>query len=203
MKQKIDNPFGEPRPDPGQGVTQAALIGLGSNLGDRLSLLRQAVAAMLQWPGTSLDAISSLYETDPVGGPQGQGPFLNVVVKLQTHQTPEQLYTLMQACEAQLGRPPQPVRPYWGPRVIDLDLLLHGAHVWASERLTVPHPRLHERAFVLIPLCEVAADAVHPLQGTTIRQMLQGLAAQDMAGVRRIEGPSWFLQESRVCRLST
>jgi len=132
-----------------------AFIGLGSNLGDRRALLRQAVES-LRAHG-DLVGVSPLYETEPVGGPGGQGPYLNLVVALSTTDTPRALLERCQALESAAGRV-RTVR--WGPRTLDADVLwVEGLQV-DEEDLIVPHPRLWERRFVVQPLADLAPDLV-------------------------------------------
>ena len=147
-----------------------AFLGLGSNLGDRRANLRAAVGAL-----PDVVAVSSVYETDPVGGPEDQGPFLNAVVQLATERSPRQLLEAAAAAEAAAGRV-RTVR--WGPRTLDVDVLwVDGASV-AEPDLVVPHPRLWERAFVLVPLAELAPDLATP-------ERLAAVAA-DVRSVRRV-----------------
>ncbi len=129
-----------------------AFLALGSNLGDRVAELRRAVAAM-----PDLAAASAVYETDPVGGPEGQGAYLNMVVQLDTDRSPRQLLDACRSLEAAAGR----VREvHWGPRTLDVDVLwIDGVTVDEAD-LQVPHPRLRERPFVLAPLAELAPDIV-------------------------------------------
>ena len=126
-------------------------LSLGSNMGDRLDMLKQAVRLLMEHPAIEIASISSLYETEPVGF-TAQEPFLNMVVRVQTDLSPLELLDFCQEVEQQLQRK-RVVR--WGPRTIDLDILLYNQEKIASERLVVPHPRMHERAFVLIPLQEI------------------------------------------------
>jgi 2-amino-4-hydroxy-6-hydroxymethyldihydropteridine diphosphokinase len=132
-----------------------AFIGLGSNLGDRRDLLRRAVE-QLRSHGDVV-GVSPLYETDPVGGPGGQGPFLNLVVELSTSDTPRALLERCRALEAAAGRI-RTVR--WGPRTLDADVLWVEGWQVDDEDLTVPHPRLWERRFVVQPLADLAPDLV-------------------------------------------
>jgi 2-amino-4-hydroxy-6-hydroxymethyldihydropteridine diphosphokinase len=136
-----------------------AFIGLGSNLGDRRALLSAAVEGLRR--GGDVVGVSPLYETDPVGGPAGQGPFLNLVVELATADPPRRLLERCQEIEAAAGR----VRAErWGPRTLDADVLYVQGETVDEEDLTVPHPRLWERRFVLAPLAELAPDLVTPAQ---------------------------------------
>lgn len=126
-------------------------LSLGSNMGDRFEMLRQAVAQLVEHPAVTVTRISSLYETDPVGYTD-QEPFLNMVVQLETELTALALLNVCQKIEQNLNRK-RLVR--WGPRTIDLDILLYNQDRIETARLTVPHPRMNERAFVLIPLLEI------------------------------------------------
>ncbi len=132
-----------------------AFIGLGSNLGDRRALLRQAVEGL--GARGDVTGVSPLYETEPVGGPEGQGPYLNLVVELSTSDTPRRLLERCRALEAMAGRV-RTVR--WGPRTLDADVLWVEGWVVDDEDLVVPHPRLWERRFVVRPLADLAPDLV-------------------------------------------
>jgi len=133
-------------------VGRRAFLGLGSNLGDRWALLRRGVAAL-----PDVVAVSPVYETDPVGGPEDQGAFLNLVVELDTDLSPRQLLEAAHRAEADAQR----VRTErWGPRPLDVDVLLVGDEVVDEPDLVVPHPRMWERAFVLVPLTDLAPDLV-------------------------------------------
>jgi 3-oxoacyl-[acyl-carrier protein] reductase len=146
-----------------------AYIALGSNLGDRRQFLDKALAALGQRPGLRIRAVSKVHETEPVGGPAGQGKYLNAAVELQTDLDPVQLLDVLQSVEASLGR----VRTErFGPRTIDLDLLFYGDQILYTPNLHLPHPRLHERLFVLEPLCDIAPEFVHPLFKRAIRDLL-------------------------------
>jgi 2-amino-4-hydroxy-6-hydroxymethyldihydropteridine diphosphokinase len=129
-----------------------AFLGLGSNLGDRLTYLRGAVAAI-----PDVVAVSRLYETAPVGGPGGQDRFLNIVVQLETELTPRELLEVCRHCEAEAQRV-RKVR--WGPRTLDVDVLWVDGVTVDEPDLVVPHPRMFERAFVLLPLGELAPELV-------------------------------------------
>src|SRR5262245_44689322 len=134
-------------------ASTVAYIALGSNLGDRAAYLHQAVEALRRQPGIAVTRLSSFHETAPVGGPPGQGPFLNAAAELRTDLSPGELLRVLLDTERTLGR----VRgEHHGPRTIDLDLLFHGDQVLQEPGLTIPHPRLPERLFVLGPLAEIA-----------------------------------------------
>jgi 2-amino-4-hydroxy-6-hydroxymethyldihydropteridine diphosphokinase len=138
-----------------------AFIGIGSNLGDREATLRRAIELLAAEDGIEVVAVSELRETEPVG-PVEQGPFLNGAVRLATELPPRELLERLLAIEQRLGR----VRKErFGPRTIDLDLLLVGEQVIDEPGLTIPHPRLHERPFALAPVAELAPDLVIPGRG--------------------------------------
>ena len=146
-----------------------AYVGMGSNLGAREEHLRRALTGISAIPGVTLLRASSLYETQPVGGPP-QGPYLNAAAELTTRLAPEDLLTALQGLEREAGRLRE-VR--WGPRTLDLDLLLYGDEAIDRPGLTVPHPRLAERAFVLRPLAELDAGRIVPGTGATIGELLE------------------------------
>jgi 2-amino-4-hydroxy-6-hydroxymethyldihydropteridine diphosphokinase len=146
----------------------AVFLGLGSNLGDREGSIESALAG-LEARGFHVAARSSLYLTEPVGGPP-QGWFVNAVAQGDTALEPETLLEECLAVERDLGR----VRSVKdGPRIVDLDLLLYGDLVLQTPELRVPHPRLHERRFVLVPLAEIAPGAWHPVLRLTAAEMLE------------------------------
>ena len=145
-----------------------AFIGVGSNLGNREKNLAAAQKAFSAIPGIRSVQSSEVYETDPVGGP-AQGKYLNAVWKAETDLEPGPLLQALLQVESGLGR----VRAEKnGPRIIDLDLLFYGSQVLNQPGLTVPHPRLHEREFVLKPLMDLAPDFVHPVLKKTISVIL-------------------------------
>jgi dihydroneopterin aldolase/2-amino-4-hydroxy-6-hydroxymethyldihydropteridine diphosphokinase len=129
-----------------------AFFALGSNLGDRWAYLRQGLASL-----PDVVRVSRVYETEPVGGPEGQGPYLNMVAELRTRLAPEELLEAARRAEAAAGRERA---ERWGPRTLDVDLLLYGDQRISTSELEVPHPRMWERAFVLVPLSDLAPELV-------------------------------------------
>ncbi|MEA2508435.1 MAG: 2-amino-4-hydroxy-6-hydroxymethyldihydropteridine diphosphokinase, partial [Actinomycetota bacterium] len=136
-----------------------AYIGVGSNVGDRAAFCRRAVESLRTSPGISVGAISSLYETSPVGGPP-QRSFVNLVVEIETQVSARELLGVCKEIERRLGREPGEIR--WGPRVADLDILTYGEDKVNEPDLEIPHPRLTSRRFVLIPLLEMDPAAADP-----------------------------------------
>lgn len=147
-------------------------IAMGSNLGDRGETLMQAVKMLSEVPGVTIRRLSQFVRTLPVGGPEDQPVYLNAAVEADVALAPRELLETLQAIERALGRDRAAERR-WGPRTCDLDILLMGdAVVHEPPELIIPHPRMHERAFVLEPMMEIAPDAVHPERGKTVAEML-------------------------------
>ena len=149
-----------------------ALLALGSNLGDRKANLDGAIASLRQVPGVNLREVSSYHETPAVGGPAGQGAFLNAVAATEPTLEPHALLGVLRAIESRFGRQ-RTVR--WGERTLDLDLLTFGNEVIETQELIVPHPRLGFRRFVLAPAAEVAPGAVEPWTQRTVCDLLANL----------------------------
>jgi 2-amino-4-hydroxy-6-hydroxymethyldihydropteridine diphosphokinase len=163
-------------------------VGLGSNLGDRMGMLTAAVERLALEEAFALRGVSRVYETEPVGPPQPR--FLNLCVKLGSLVSPRATLQKLLAIEEKLGRVR---RERWGPREIDLDLLFYGALVSPAHGLVpaphavqIPHPRLHERAFVLAPLAELVPELLHPVLGKTVSRLLEDLPEADRASVRAV-----------------
>ena len=153
-----------------------AFLALGSNLGDRQAHLDRAILRLRAEPGLRVCEISSYYETAPVGGPSGQGAYLNAVAEVETDLPPERLLHLLLDIERQFGR----IRTAPNaPRTLDLDLLLYDDWIRASPDPILPHPRLHERRFVLEPLAEIAPHFIHPILRLTVAELLDRLPPED------------------------
>ncbi len=148
--------------------TVTAYVGLGANLGDRLGSLREAVRLLDTVQGIEVKRCSPVYETEPVGGPP-QGRFLNAVLDMEIYLAPELLLERCKAVENAMGRERT---GRWGPRTIDIDILLYGDSIVRSETLEIPHPLMHERAFVLAPFADLAPGVVHPVLGVTVNELL-------------------------------
>jgi 2-amino-4-hydroxy-6-hydroxymethyldihydropteridine diphosphokinase len=165
-----------PNPEPLQQVA----IALGSNLGDSRGTLEQALAALDRNEGVRVNRRSSWYRSAPIG--PAQPDYVNGCALLEVALAPEALLDVLQATENLFGR----VRAErWGPRTLDLDLILYGPQRIATERLEVPHPRMAERAFVLLPLAEIAADWIDPVSGRPVGELAAALS--DHGGVERLE----------------
>ncbi len=153
-----------------------ATIGLGSNMGDRLGYLQRAIDSLNLATGTQVHLVSPVFETDPVGGP-AQADYLNAVVVVKTILSPEQLLEVTQQIELEANRER---KEHWGPRTLDLDLLAMDDLVIATENLILPHPRAHERGFVLLPWSTLDPGYIIPGH----RSVAGLLAEVDVSGVR-------------------
>ena len=166
-----------------------AFIGLGSNLGDRRLLLTNALYSLDGQPGVRIERLSSLYESAPLAPVASQPWFLNGVVEISTSLGPERLLAICQAIEEDAGR----VRTiHWGPRSLDLDILLHGGAVLTSPDLILPHPEILNRHFVLAPLAELSRDLVIPGAGLRAVDGLERVEGQEL---RLVSGPSWWKRQ--------
>lgn len=165
-------------------------LGLGTNMGDRAANLAAALDGIAALPGTRLMRRAGIYETAPVGGPAGQDDYLNTVCEAETTLSPGDMIAETQRIERELGRDRGPGAVRWGPRVIDIDILLWDDVTCRMSspggiELELPHPRMAERAFVLLPLAELAPELVHPGTGATIRELVKRIDTND-EGIRRL-----------------
>ncbi|MFZ3122129.1 MAG: 2-amino-4-hydroxy-6-hydroxymethyldihydropteridine diphosphokinase [Thermodesulfovibrionales bacterium] len=149
-----------------------AYISIGSNLGDREENCRQAIK-LIEKNGIVVRKQSRMYETEP-WGVKDQPKFINMAIEAETDKKPEELLRVLEETEKEIGRT-ETVK--WGPRVIDLDILFYDDLILKTQDLEIPHPYMHERAFVLKPLCEIAPDKKHPVIKKTVKQMLKNLNA--------------------------
>ena len=163
-------------------MTECA-IALGSNQGDSLSILESSLKVLQRVPGIELQAVSRWYQTKPVGTNQPQADYLNGCALLSAAQTPEELLAILQATEIQFGRTS---KGDLQPRTLDLDLLLYGDLILDTPGLTLPHPRMTERAFVLVPLAEIAPDLIEPVSGAKIAMLLRNV---DLSGIQPMATP--------------
>ncbi len=149
-------------------TTYRAFLGLGSNVGEREKYLARAAAGLKKVKDTRVVWASSVYETDPVGKTD-QPKFLNAALEIETALPPKELFAEVKSLEERLGRTTT-VR--WGPREIDIDILMYDGVVFKDDQLTVPHPEMEKRKFVLVPLKEIAPDLVHPISGMTMEELV-------------------------------
>jgi len=157
-----------------------AFIAIGSNLGDRIANVKKAVLRAADEVKATLVFMSSFYETEPWGIKE-QGPFVNAVMGVETELPPAALLAHLKSVEAGMGRQKA---ERWGPRVIDLDIIFYGGLVMDEKGLTIPHPSAHERAFVMVPLAEIAPDFIHPVIGRSAAEIAKSL---DSSGIRKME----------------
>jgi len=179
-----------------QTAGAAVYLALGSNLSDRPAAMRGAVFALDRHSGIHVDraaGVASLYESAPLTHPsdaKDQPPYLNSVVRVETTLEPAGLLAALQEIEASMGRVR---RKRWEPRIIDIDMLLYNELITHDRCLTLPHPRMHERRFVLEPLAEIAAEVIHPTLGATMASLARELADSGRGGdLTRIAGPDWL-----------
>jgi 2-amino-4-hydroxy-6-hydroxymethyldihydropteridine diphosphokinase len=167
-----------------------AFVGIGTNLGDRAANYRQALERIAALPATRIVRQSSIYETEPVG--EVKGPFLNGVVEIETEMMADALMRRLLAIERTMGRRRsggrKPVRrSQYRPRTIDLDLLFFNNEVRDTGPLTLPHPRLHERRFVLAPMAELAPALIHPVSNKSISELLVNLKGAQRVTLARAD----------------
>jgi 2-amino-4-hydroxy-6-hydroxymethyldihydropteridine diphosphokinase len=159
-----------------------AYIGLGANLGEPRQQLQEAITQLAAAEEIELVKASSFYRTPPLGPPD-QPWYVNAVIKVRTRLTPEELLRVLHRLEDDLGRVR---RERWGPRVVDLDLLLYNGVILSGADLCLPHPEMHRRSFVLVPLAEIAPQAWHPALLKTTAELLAALAPQDRQSVEKL-----------------
>ena len=159
-----------------QSTQAQCFIALGSNIEPRGRYIQQALALIDKHKQISVEKISSIYETQPIGGPENQLPYLNAVAKIKTSLTPHELLKYLQQIEQNLGRKRN---IFWGPRTIDIDILLIDSEIISTDELIVPHPLMHERKFVMQPLAQIAPDAIHPILMMSAKTILESLGSEE------------------------
>ncbi|MFA6413093.1 MAG: 2-amino-4-hydroxy-6-hydroxymethyldihydropteridine diphosphokinase [Syntrophales bacterium] len=162
-----------------------AYIGVGSNLEEPLRQCQLALQKLDAVNGTRILRTSSFYRTEPVGVTE-QDPFINTVAEIRTELSARTLLGALKAIEQEMGRR-ESLR--WGPRVIDLDILLYGQDIVQEEDLVIPHPEFHKRRFVLAPLCEISSYVIHPAFGITMQGLLTRLGDDEVRDVVKIQKP--------------
>lgn len=161
-------------------MEEKIFIALGSNLGDREANVREAVRLAGEGGGLTVVKISPLYESEP-WGQEDQPRFVNAVMEARSELPPVELLKYLKGIEAEMGREKA---EKWGPRIIDLDIIFYGARVVKDEHVEVPHPRAHERAFVMVPLSDIAPWFIDPLSGAPVSELAERLGKE---GLRRME----------------
>ncbi len=161
-------------------IFHKTLIGMGSNVGDRVAMCCAAIERLRVHPSIEDVRTSPFYETAPVGVTE-QPPFLNLAIEARTTLSPTDLLATLKNLEQELGR----VRRFrWGPREIDLDILLYDSLILSTDRLTIPHPEMHKRAFVLVPACDIAADWPHPVLQKPLDALLNAVSLEEVTPYR-------------------
>ena len=163
-------------------MSKKVYLGLGSNLGNREENLRKALSILHETDAIRVKTVSSCYETEPVGPVTDQNDFYNIVVEVETTLSPRELLTRINSAERRLGRARG---ERWGPRVIDIDILLWDNKILEEEGLKIPHPEMTTRAFVLTPLSEIAPDVIHPTAHKSMAELASQLGGRHR--VRRLD----------------
>jgi 2-amino-4-hydroxy-6-hydroxymethyldihydropteridine diphosphokinase len=161
-------------------MEERIFIALGSNLGDREANIREAIRLAGEGGGLMVVKVSPLYESEP-WGQEDQPRFVNAVMEARTGLKPHELLGYLKRIEAGMGREKA---EKWGPRIIDLDIIFYGARVVKDEEIELPHPRAHERAFVMVPLSDIAPGLIDPLSGAPVSELAERLGKE---GLRRME----------------
>lgn len=147
-------------------------LAIGSNLGNRVSNIKKSINYLKSTRGIKFERASCVFESPAQGGPKGQSPYLNLAIKIKTILTPFELLDTLKNIEIKLKRKND---IHWGPRTIDLDILSYSDLVLISDRLSIPHPLMHRRMFVLKPLSEIGPDFIHPIYNKTVLKLLRGM----------------------------